>query len=55
MSKAEPISTHDDTALFRDAVRFTAEASGFAQADRGSVETSAARTGFWGIRPGAGV
>jgi len=30
MSKAEPISTHDDAALFRDAVRFTAEESGFA-------------------------
>ena len=30
MSKAEPISAHDDAALFRDAVRFTAEESGFA-------------------------
>jgi predicted nucleotidyltransferase component of viral defense system len=30
MSKAEPISTHDDAALFRDAVRFTADGSGFA-------------------------
>jgi len=31
MSKAEPpaISTHEDAALFRDAVRFTAEESGF--------------------------
>lgn len=30
MSKAEPISTHEDAALFRDAVRFTAGNSGFA-------------------------
>jgi predicted nucleotidyltransferase component of viral defense system len=30
MSKAEPISAHEDAALFRDAVRFTADDSGFA-------------------------
>lgn len=30
MSKAEPIGAHDDAALFRDAVRFTADGSGFA-------------------------